>query len=80
MSKETDALMSCVLDLLGAVTHIQAAIAACETLKAQRENPKAMDDAIARIDNALSESLFLVLSSPIVMQNIVKSMGGAKLH
>jgi hypothetical protein len=80
MSKETDALMTCVSDLLGAAEHIKAAREACETLKTQKDNPRVVDEAITRIDGALSESLFLVLSAPIVMHNIAKYKGAAKSH
>ncbi len=81
MSKETDALMSCVSDLLTAAEHIKAAREACGTLQTHKDNPGAMDEAITRIEGALSESLFLVLSSPIIMHGIAKSMGVvAKSH
>ena len=80
MSKETDALMSCVADLLTAAEHIKAAREACGALLTHKDTPKAMGDAITRIDGALSESLFLVLSSPIVMHSIAKSKGIAKSH
>jgi len=80
MSKKADALISCISDLLGAAEHIKAAREACGTLKANRGNPEAMDDAISRIEDALAESLFVVLSSPIVMHGIVKSMGESKSH
>ncbi len=80
MSKKADALTSCIADLLGAAEHIKAAREACGTLKAQRGNLEAMDDAIGRIEESLAESLFVVLSSPIVLHSILRSMSEAKPH
>ena len=79
--KETDALRTIVSNSLAAAAeHIRTARDAFRTMQEHKDNPGVLKELNSHIDRVLSESLFHVLTSQIVVCNVTKAMTSAKTN
>jgi hypothetical protein len=80
MSKESDALMNCVEEIMAAAGCIKTARAAFVELQSHSIDLEAALLLRTRIDVALAESLLLMLTAPITVCAVARKLSGSVPH